>query len=177
MSTILAFDPGGTSCGFAWLETRGGSQSFSRPEPINVSYVDCGNIPSTHAAIGEFLRRNPVDLVAIEKVEGHAFNKKRKNRETGEEEIAPMPVKHLLAAAGIATAISWLCTDRGIRTVEMTAGEWRKMVCGNRSAKDTMIKLAVERYVHGWPARSNMHNRDAGGLGLAAAWHVNGRIV
>lgn len=160
---ILAFDPGTNSTGWAVVDVRGG-RSLSLP--ITTTFFDAGNIPSEPDAIEAVIGTTSGAIIAIEKLEGGAFV----NPSRGAQAL----VSNLLASSNVAGMIRGLAYAHRRTIVEMSAKAWRKLVCGNGSATDPMIKSAVMRLVHGLPTRTNVHIRDAVGLGLGAGWHLGG---
>lgn len=159
MTMILGFDPGSSDTGWCKVDSRGGAG-----QPVTVTYYDSGTVPSSFEAVGGLLRSRP-DVVAIEKIKGFAFGAGK----------GPGVVAALIATSWVAGMIATLAWSEAIPFVEMTALEWRRLVLGRPSASDQEIATVVPRLVHGWPARSNVHTRDAGGLALGVAWHLNGR--
>lgn len=155
---ITAFDPGTNESGWCTLDTRGG-----RGTPITTTFLDAGNIPSKPAEVARLLRGEKPDVVAVEDLRGFAYGSK-----------GPGVVAALLASSNRAGGIEWLAWALGLALVEMTATQWRQLVLGNGSAKDDRIAQVVPKLIHGWPARSNAHMRDAGGLGLGVAWKLDG---
>jgi Holliday junction resolvasome RuvABC endonuclease subunit len=159
VTVILAFDPGSNESGWCLVDTRGGAGS-----PITATYLDSGNLPSKPADVAHLLRVEKPDLVAVEDLRGFAYGSK-----------GPGVVAALISSANRAGGIEWLSWALGIAIVEMTASHWRQIVLGNGSATDERIKTVIPRLIHGWPARSNVHTRDAGGLALGVAWKLNGK--
>jgi len=153
---IHAFDPGTSKTGWASVDVRGGGRL-----PITTTYLGGDHVPSRHGDIRGLL--HVADVVAVEKLEGIAFPTKGGG-----------VVASLIASSNVAGGIAWSAATLGIRVVEMSAREWRRLVCRNPSASDAQVKEAVERLVHGLPKRTNCHVRDAVGLALAVGWHLGG---
>jgi Holliday junction resolvasome RuvABC endonuclease subunit len=148
---ILAFDPGTTSTGWAIVNaTADGSRR-------RVTFRAAGAVPSEADAILALF--GGVDVVAVEKLKGFAYASK------GGASI----VDGLVASSRVAGLIVGLTAGR-VPCVEMTAHEWRKLVCGNGAATDAKIAATVPRLVEGFPKRSNVHVRDATGLAVAVGW-------
>lgn len=103
------------------------------------------------------------DVIAIEKLEGFAYGTKGGGVVSG-----------LVASSAIAGGIAWLAHELGIRCVEISASRWRGMIVGRPNATDAMVKVAIMRLIPSFPSRSNCHERDAAGCGLAAAWSLGG---
>lgn len=159
MTVILALDPGSSSSGWCAIDTRGGAGT-----PITATYLDSGTVPSSPGELALLVRAQAPDVVAVENLAGFAYGTK-----------GPGVVAALLTsarAAGLIVAIAWA---EGRSVVEMTAREWRKLVLGNGSATDQRIAQVIPTLMHGWPARSNVHTRDAGGLAIGVAWTLNGK--
>ncbi|MGE0792468.1 MAG: crossover junction endodeoxyribonuclease RuvC [Sandaracinaceae bacterium] len=163
---IVAFDPGAPTTGWCAVDARGG-----KGRPVTTTFWAGGVVESQPQAIHELLATRQrvdverIDVVAVERLEGFAFPSK-----------GPGIVSGLIAgsrAAGVTAAIAW---SLGIRVVEMTANTWRRLVLGRPAATDALIANVIPRLVHGWPKRSNVHVRDAGGLALGVAWHLGGHV-
>lgn len=80
-------------------------------------------------------------------------------------------VRCLLTTARIAERVACLVADEGVRIVEPTAAQCRKAIGvkfgaqrgkGEKLSPDQQIAKLVPLYIRGWPARSNVHVRDAG---------------
>lgn len=56
----------------------------------------------------------------------------------------------------------------GMQWSEPSAPAWRQSLCGQRQASDALIKTIMEARVHGLPARTNPHQRDAMGVAIYA---------
>lgn len=56
----------------------------------------------------------------------------------------------------------------GLQWSEPEAPAWRKALCGDRQASDALIKTIVGARVHGIPASTNSHQRDAMGVAIYA---------
>jgi Holliday junction resolvasome RuvABC endonuclease subunit len=158
---VLSFDPGTNETGWCSLDVRGGSGGL----PITATYRDAGKVQSTPGELGLLMRVQAPDVIGIERLEGFAFGAGK----------GPGVVAALVSSSRISGMITALAYAQRISTVEMTAREWRQLVLGNPSATDHRIADVVPRLIHGWPPRSNVHTRDAGGLGLGIAWHLGGR--
>lgn len=65
-----------------------------------------------------------------------------------------------------------------IKTLELSAFEWREQLIGKRNATDAMVKQMTHALIKGMPKVSNDHMRDACGVALAAALRLRaGRKV
>ncbi len=84
---------------------------------------------------------------------------------------------NLIETSRIASRVAELAWDAlGHPVIELPAQTWRNGLLGQRGAPDALIKQAIERLVHGLPKRTNTHERDAGGVAVAAARLIaNGR--
>lgn len=156
---ITAFDPGTNESGWCTIDTRGGAGT-----PITATYLDAGNVPSTPGELALVVQTQRPDVVAVENLAGFAYGTK-----------GPGVVAALISsahAAGLIVAVAWAA---GVPVVQLTARDWRTLVLGNGSATDQRIAQVIPALVHGWPTRSNVHTRDAGGLALGTAWKLNGK--
>ena len=90
-------------------------------------------------------------------------------------------VRHLLATRALAERIACSLVGAGARVVEPTAAQCRAALGvklgaqrgrGPRLTVDQQIAHIVPLAVRGWPARSNVHVRDAA---VAAIWGVSQR--
>jgi Holliday junction resolvasome RuvABC endonuclease subunit len=161
---VLGIDPGGSMCGWARIDARGGDGC-----PWSFSYVSAGHVASDVFAVGELVGEG-VDLVAVEAVEGYAFGG---GASRGTRSGAAV-VSALLATSGVAKAIAWQCIARGIRCAEISARRARSLVLRAPSATDKQIAHVVPLLVRGWPTRSNPHMRDAAVVAIAGAWSTMG---
>lgn len=60
-----------------------------------------------------------------------------------------------------------------MKTLELTAFEWREQLIGKRNATDAMVKQMTHALIKGMP-KTNAHVRDATACGLAAALRMRG---
>lgn len=153
MTRILAFDPGSTRSGWCLVVSNDA-------RPVVVDFVAAGEVDSTSPEVCALLGELQPGVVAVEVLRGIAYPAKGAGI-----------VGNLASASFAAGLIAGLATpvcDEAV--VEMTAREWRGSVLGKPNASDQAIAVVVPRLVRGWPKRSNVHERDAGGLALAVAW-------
>ena len=148
---LLSLDPGPTSSGYARVRLVG----------PRVTYVSSGRVSSDLNQL-ERLFDPELDAVAVETPKGYVFS--------------PARGAQLLATARIAGALAWMAQARHLRLVELSAGEWRKALCGRATADDHRVADAVAANVIDCPAKSNVHVRDALGLALVAAWQLAGSL-
>jgi Holliday junction resolvasome RuvABC endonuclease subunit len=149
---VLGVDPGPTSHGWALVHVTGLDGG---------RFVICGECKDQPAENILRLVKTPSGLLAIEVP----------------ARFLPSNGTHYPAVAGAlmgttyqAGRLASIAEDRGLASVEMTAADWRREVCGKGAAKDGQVAEAVGRLVSGWPKRSNAHVRDAAGVALAAGW-------
>lgn len=149
-STVLAFDPGPTSTGFAVVAT------VAVGNVRRHTYVDGGQCSSTPEGFAAVLEAFPGVRVAIEQVAGYAYEQARSAQ--------------LIATARVGGLLEGLARSDGRAVQTIAAGQWRKSLCGRSSADDATIKRAVGVFVVGLPKRTNVHVRDALGLAVVASW-------
>lgn len=163
MGIIISIDSGSKE--FGWSAVR-------RVGP-RAKYVASGNAPATRIGWESVVdmmatRRGDDDIVAvyIETPEGYVHEAFR----------GPT----LLETARMVGGIQWECQGRG-QVVELrTAGWWRKALVGKASSPkkgemDRLIKSAVSSHIAAMPPTSNVHVRDALGLGIVACWEMASR--
>lgn len=159
MTVILGLDPGSSSTGWALVDTRGGAG-----RPIITTYLDAGAVASTAEMVAGLLSMYSPDAVAVEKLEGIAYASK-----------GPGIVAGLVSSAHAAGVIVGVASALGHHVEQLTARDWRRLVLGQPAATDQQIARVIPTLVRGWPKRSNVHERDAGGVALAIAWRRNGQ--
>ena len=171
---FLGVDTGPLSSSWALLDVRP-SRSWCAPV---VSYLARGDIEGGTDAQASALRMLVADsieldavdagLVVIESVEGFVYGS-RISRGAG------LAVgKALMATSRIVGELTRVVKDAGRWAVTCTGARARKRVFDKARTKDSHIKQAVPRLVRGWPARSNVHTRDAAVVALAAIWSLEG---
>lgn len=159
MGHVLAVDTGSKS--FGWCVVR-------RIGP-RVAFVDCGTADATRSAwvkvLSDAIRLDDgcVDAVYVETPEGMVFSSYR----------GPT----LIETSRLVGGIAWDCEGMGVRCELRTSNWWRKALVGKASSPkkglmDKLIADAVPANVIGWPAKSNVHVRDAGGLAVVAGWEL-----
>lgn len=169
MTTILAIDPGGTSCGYAAV---GATTNAKLPAGRRVvHFLDAGTFEAELGSFDRLLARlaswDVSDLhVAIERPRGFVFQ--------------PFRGPTLLDTAATAGGIAWVCRSRGVPVVEMAAEEVRKTLLGKtrlrgreqRGDRDALLKTILPGVVTGLPARTNVHVRDSLALAVVASWRL-----
>jgi Holliday junction resolvasome RuvABC endonuclease subunit len=77
----------------------------------------------------------------------------------------------------VAGGCSWLGRSLGLRVIEASAQQVRKVLAGKSNADDRDVQRVVESNVFGAAAASNSRARDAAAIGLLAGWILAGRAV
>ena len=154
---IVGFDPGGSTSGWAVLSVGG------HPAQPVAEFLAKGAVASDGPSLDAFFAScDPFNvaagrLVAVEKNEGIAFGSKGAG-------IVP----HLIACARADGLICENARAHGVHVVSLPRRRMAQHVCRDKSAPDRVVKAAIHLYVRGWPAKSNVHERDAAGVALAA---------
>lgn len=183
---LVGIDPGPTTSGYAILHLEGALSPGRAPR---LSYGAKGEFDSDDTAS---LRRAIVEVpsmaygtaanvVVIERLEGYtypgrSFVASRAIAETVRmgERIRGRAIALLSDAHARQAAANAVVFGRDVRRVpvvaDVVARAARATVCGKGSAKDRTVKTCVERFIAGWPKRSNVHERDAALVAMAWAW-------
>ena len=146
---LVAFDPGPTTCGYCIV----------RLDAARATFIT-GGLATTRERLAELSRE--VDAMAIEVVRGPIFT--------------PQRGPAIIATSRTAGFLECLARDRRMHLVERTAREVRLSLCGRGNASDGQVADAVRGNVFGFPAKSNVHIRDAAALAVVAAWEIAGCI-
>lgn len=151
----VGFDPGQT-IGFCELEIGG--------EPISGLWAHWRDGGSFRYGkdLGDRVAAlcSNADFVAIEEVCGFPHGKDNYKR-----------AKQLMEAAKMGERIAMavrLIVKKPV--ICMTAGRSRTLVVGRNNPDDPTIKIAVRRLIRGVPKSTNVHERDAAIVALAAGW-------
>jgi Holliday junction resolvasome RuvABC endonuclease subunit len=144
---ILAFDPGPSTSGWALV----GCYRIPR-----VDWVDGGTCLSTVSSVRELIAKYAPDLVAVERIEGISYDRKRDRK--------------LFETSDAAGRMAAACEVSDVETVRLAAETWRHMLCGNGRMQDKQIARVLKTLTNRMPTRSNVHIRDALGLAIAAFW-------
>lgn len=80
--------------------------------------------------------------------------------------FSPDMAGHLVAATELAGRLRQLALDHGFVAEKIRAEEWRKQIVGTATPTNAQITPVIRLRFHNWPAQSNNHERDAGGLFL-----------
>lgn len=148
---ILGIDPGPTECG--WM-----SLSSARDRVGPWHFDNCGNVESKYAAIRELLDEVQPNVLAVERP---------KWQDHGRNPVATRAIASNLIETNY--VVARIVAMVGVIVVELPAQTWRLGLIRDRAAKDAQIKRALQALVPGLPKRTNAHERDAGGVALAAA--------
>lgn len=145
--SVLAFDPGTKKSGWCLLERVG----------RRIAFRGCGEVASGRVEVEAFIGAWPtVHLVAVETPDGYVHEHQRG--------------AHLLETRGVAERMVMAARALGKPVVELSAQRWRRMLGlgGFGTPGDTAVKGALRVLVADFPKRSNVHVRDAMGLGWVA---------
>lgn len=148
---ILGIDPGPTECG--WM-----SLASARDRVGPWRFDNCGNAESKYAAIRELLDEVQPNVLAVERP---------KWQDHGRDPVATRAIASNLIETNY--VVARIVAMVGVIVVEIPAQTWRLGLLRDRAAKDAQIKRALQALVPGLPTRTNAHERDAGGVALAAA--------
>lgn len=162
----LGFDSGSKKSAFALLESRGGGGA-----PLTITVLQKGMVASASQALTHLLDDvlcDAPDVFCIETIAGGLYQP-TKNR-GGAHAVA----RHLLQTAKVEQMFRDLCRSRG-ETVDITASQWRKSVCGRGNATKHLIRVRIPQVVFGLKS-SNEHTRDAVGCAVAIIWSKGGRV-
>lgn len=151
---ILGIDPGPHLCGWMTIE-RG-----ARGEGLR--YVAHGAIDARRAALVELLEAEQPNAVAIERPKWQDH----KRNPVATRAIASNLIETNYVVARFAEIAS---TEFGLKVLEMPAQTWRLGLLSTRSPSDAQIKRALASLLRGLPKVTNAHNRDGGGVAIAAA--------
>lgn len=153
---ILGIDPGPSECGWMSIENDEDARERSRPWRVH----NCGNLLARREPIAELLEDCIPDAVAIERP---------KWQDHGRNPVATRAIaSNLIETNYVVGRIAEMVLALGITLIEIAAQTWRLGLLSSRSPSDAQIKRALERLL-GLPTRTNAHQRDGGGIALAAA--------
>jgi hypothetical protein len=114
--------------------------------------------------VSAMVARNVI-LLTIEHVDDVHVNGER-------PESASAIATHLVRNMWVATEIAVRAEHAGIEVRRVSASTWRAKVAGSASAgadRDERIPIALREGFSNWPAETNEHERDAGGILLHGA--------
>lgn len=147
---ILGIDPGPAESGWMTLVKRA----------KGVQFANCGNVLSKRDAFIELLDVESPDVVSIERP---------KWQDHGKNAVATRAIaSNLIETNYVVARFAEIAVARGMKLIEIPAQTWRLGLLRSRSPSDAQIKRVVVELVHGLPSRTNAHERDAGGVALAA---------
>lgn len=154
---VLGIDPGATTWGWAVLEVV-------HDPGVRISYL-CGGVGNASAStLLGLLQSFTPGVAGVETPAGFAFE--------------PGRVPALLRTARTAGGAVWLLETRGVRVVEATAQQTRKMLCGKANADDAAVAQCIRGNVFGLPMGSIAdHVADAVMVGVVAAWVAAGKAA
>ena len=154
--TVIGFDPGPTSHGWALLRVDSG-------RPV---WLASGEVPAKdYATIRALIEA--ADLVAVETPKGIPYGKdlgKIRGRS-----------RDLLATGIEAGRLLGMASCYEVEIEQASAEEWRKAIVGKSSAADWQVKVQIRQRVMAWPLRTPVHARDAAGMALYA--HERARLL
>jgi Holliday junction resolvasome RuvABC endonuclease subunit len=154
--TVLGFDPGPTTHGYALLRVDSG-------RPV---YLACGEVAAKdHAAILALIEQ--ADLVAVETPRGIPYGKDM-GKVRGRS-------RDLLATGIEAGRLLGMSSCYEVEMEQASAEDWRKAIVGKGGAADWQVKIQTRSRILGWPLRSSVHARDAAGMALYA--HERARLL
>jgi Holliday junction resolvasome RuvABC endonuclease subunit len=158
MTIILGIDPGPAECG--WMSLENDEDVPERSGPWHVH--NCGNVPSKRKRVLELFEQLDPDAIAIERP---------KWQDHGRNAVATRAIaSNLIETNYVVARIAEMVRTRGAALIEIPAQTWRLGLLNTRSPSDAQIKRALERLLAGGlPKRTNAHERDGGGIALAAA--------
>lgn len=149
---ILGIDPGPTTCGAVLVDVS--ARRVMEAWTVEASY---GGL---NCFLGGWQVGSPV--VAIETIEGYAF--------------AAFRTKALIETARVEGIIEALARRAGLVVVRLSAGKWRRQLCGKGNASDDLIETMMPRYFPTtWrvmAAKKHVHWRDAAGVALACGMRL-----
>lgn len=154
---ILGIDPGPAECG--WMSIENDEDAPARSGPWHAH--NCGKVASRHVAISKLLAEIRPNVVALErpKWQDHGRNP------LATRAIASNLIETNYVVGRIASMVR--ASDRSL--LEIPAQTWRLGLLSVRAPSDAQIKRAVQALLEGLPTQTNAHERDAGGVALAAA--------
>lgn len=153
---VLGIDPGPSTWGWAALDV-------AYDPGVRITYRRGGVSEANPGALLGLLQTFAPVVAGVETPAGFAFE--------------PGRVPQLLRTARSAGGAVWLLETRGVRVVEATAQQTRKMLVGKANANDDAVALCVRGNVFGVPIPINDHVADAVMVGVVAAWVAAGKAV
>lgn len=147
---ILGIDPGPAESGWMtiWQRAKG------------LQFANSGNVDSKRRAFTELLDVEKPDVIAIERP---------KWQDHGRNAVATRAIaSNLIETNYVVARFAEIAVARGIKLLEIPAQTWRLGLLRSRSPSDAQIKRVVVALVLGLPTRTNAHERDAGGVAIAA---------
>jgi len=149
---VLGIDPGPEQSGWMLVRATGGGAAH---------YVEAGVVPSRGRDFARLLSRFQLAAVAVERPRWHA----REASPVAMRAMAQQLVETMYVAARFIERVR-ACTPP-VHCLELPAAVWRKGLLGNGQSNDAAIKRALAPILK-LPKRTNAHERDAGGVALAA---------
>lgn len=152
---VLGVDPGPHLCG--WMAIVRGARGEA------MRYSAHGAIDSRRDAFVELLDEVQPDAVAIERPKWH--------NDSDRNAVAMRAIaSNLIETSYVVARFAEIAvTEYGLKLLEIPAQTWRLGVIGSRSPSDAQIKRALTALLRGLPKVTNAHNRDGGGVAIAAA--------
>jgi Holliday junction resolvasome RuvABC endonuclease subunit len=147
--TVLGFDPGPTSTGWALIRPI-----FERRE--RPRFLQGGSVPSTLEDLAGILRSLSPEAVAVEAPEGYVHEHERGAQ--------------LIETSRVAGEIIGVCHALRIPCSRMSASHVRARLCRRPSANDRTVKTALTVFMCDLPKKSNSHVRDAAAVALVSSW-------
>lgn len=148
---ILGIDPGPTESG--WMTIASSLRNNQR-------FSNCGNVASKRDAFLELIDVEAPDVVAIERP---------KWQDHGRNPVATRAIaSNLIETNYVVARFAEIVIASGLKLLELPAQTWRLGLLRARSPSDAQIKRALVALLPGLPTRTNAHERDAGGVALAA---------
>lgn len=154
---VLAVDTGPTSCGWAVLESGRDALGLAR-------FVECGECASDKGALTDLVLATSPHFVAVE-TPAQVFPSSPK--------VMLARSKQVVATSRVAERLANIANAYAKPAIPRTVGEWRRALCGKGvrgTPNDAAVARVLPLYVVNRPARSNVHERDALGLGVVALW-------
>jgi Holliday junction resolvasome RuvABC endonuclease subunit len=149
---VLGWDPGSRWIAWALLDV---------PPCGPALYLDRGTLDTDPLGAGSPLWKLSelrVQHVAVELV-AKVYNRPGFSTDMASELAKTERVGGLIVGAARMLHFTWS---------EPAAPEWRKQLCGDRQAEDSLIQTVIEARVQGLPKRTNKHERDAMGVAIYA---------